>query len=140
LSGTATELVQRCAYVLADEFDALVDAFVPAIIKLTGRANKVFVTRCMSCMDTILSACSPVRMLPRFLEMLSHPNKNVRLGGVTFIGKLIEHADPSSLAEHLPTVGEALGLGLHDAAAEVRVLSSKAFQSFKQSFSEQADL
>lgn len=57
LSSAAVELLQTFAPRLGDKFHPLVNVYVPPLIRLLARPNKVFIKRASKCLETIISHC-----------------------------------------------------------------------------------
>lgn len=57
LSGVAIELLQTLAPRLGQSFAPLVSVYMPALVQLLGRPNKIFLKRAEKCLATIISHC-----------------------------------------------------------------------------------
>ncbi|BEI79912.1 hypothetical protein CcaverHIS002_0104410 [Cutaneotrichosporon cavernicola] len=68
LSGVSTDLLQAMAPRLASHFGPLVPLYLPPLVRLLARPNKVFFKRAEKCLATIILHCP----LPTILIYLSH--------------------------------------------------------------------
>lgn len=68
LSGVSSDLLQTMAPRLASHFLPLVHLYLPPLVRLLARPNKVFFKRAERCLATIIQHCP----LPSILIHLSH--------------------------------------------------------------------
>jgi CLASP N terminal len=132
--------VDVLASVLKKEFDPLVDVFVPCLLKLCGRANKVFVSRASTALQKVLQVCLPLRLFPKLQTLMQQStNKNVVLIAATAVQTLIIESAATDLQPYLDVLTVVLQAGLKDASSDVRVVSFHSFQHFQSLFSDKAN-
>jgi hypothetical protein len=119
-------------------FEPLADLFLPALLKVCTRANKVFVTRAQSTLRNIVDASGSPRMMSRFTDGLSSPNKTLRACCIAFLEMLVKNAECSSLADHCNELEAAMRLGMGDADASVRETSRRIFHTYRMLFPDKA--
>ncbi|CAG8609025.1 161_t:CDS:2, partial [Dentiscutata heterogama] len=134
LSGTATELVEEIGKVLGPKFDTLVESFVPAILKLCTRANKIFIGRAQKCMMTIIRECHVPNLIPKFKEALQGQSKILRTCASEFVLASIEVNDVGNLNNYIADLERIIREGAIDSAPAVRATSKKIFEIYKVKF------
>lgn len=152
LSGTAMELVQVLSrfssmFMIENHIASeMFDVFMTSLTKLTQRANKVFVQRSITCMQSILdqqSLNTTARWISiHFQEMLSHANKTVRGASMQCILHMLNnsrHELSTILQPYLDILLDCINSGLHDAASDVRSRATQTFESLKKLFQERAN-
>jgi len=110
LNGICLDFLKSCAAIAQNNYSF--NVFVPVLIRLTGKANKVFVTRAM---DAINAVCKYVEMkciIRNISEFIDSPNKNVRLA----VFRIIEMRQ----GEAQDTLSMMIEKGMRDPAQEVR--------------------
>ncbi|CAJ0627903.1 2659_t:CDS:2 [Entrophospora sp. SA101] len=78
LSSTAIELVEEIAKALGPRFISISEIFVPSILKLFNRTNKVFIKRANKCLGTIIRETKSSNLMPTFKEAMRSQNKQMR--------------------------------------------------------------
>lgn len=110
LNGISLVFLKKCVEILQQEF--CFNQFLPILIKLTGKSNKIFVSRAM---DTLCTLCKHVELkclLKNIQDFAENPNKNIRVS----IFKLIEIR-----IDDAPDIFKPfLEKGIRDPAQEVR--------------------
>ncbi|CAG8643665.1 6272_t:CDS:2, partial [Cetraspora pellucida] len=134
LSGTATELVEELGRVLGPKFDTLAESFVPAILKLCTRANKIFISRAQKCMMTIIRGCHVPNLIPKFKEALQGQSKILRTCASDFVLVSIEVNDVGNLNNYIADLEWIIREGATDPAPAVRATSKKIFEIYKVKF------
>lgn len=57
LSGVSTDLLQTFAPRLAAQFHSLIHLYLPPLVRLLARPNKVYLKRAEKCLQTIITHC-----------------------------------------------------------------------------------
>jgi hypothetical protein len=80
LSGVATDLVQTLAPRLGHSFVPLVSVYMPVLVTLLGRPNKVFLKRAEKCVSTIITHCQLPNILMELRRGLTDDAATCRRG------------------------------------------------------------
>lgn len=79
LSGATMDLLNTAATELGKSFEILLSVFVPTLIVLCGRPNKVFVTRAKACLITIIQSTQSPLILSYLLRSAKDKSTPLRL-------------------------------------------------------------
>lgn len=133
LSGAAVDLISASAECLQGYFDAALPVFLPTLLSLCSRPNKVFVTRARKCIsDLILSTQSP-SILPFLVREVKDKSVTLRLAVTDAALMCLETLDHSALqkearARDIEALIKAMAT---DANADIRKLARKVFEVYK---------
>ncbi len=75
LSGTAGDLMNSIAPRLAEKFEGLVGVFVPTLLLICARTNKVAVKRAEKTLHLIVKHCRPPSLVPYLKEAIKDKDK-----------------------------------------------------------------
>lgn len=90
LSGTAADLLTSTAPRLAARFDALVSTFVPPLLQLCARTNKVALVRAKKCLLLIAKHCKLASLLPYLRDGARDKSNTLRNVSVEVVLTLLE--------------------------------------------------
>ncbi|KAI5173460.1 hypothetical protein PAEPH01_1996, partial [Pancytospora epiphaga] len=110
LNGLSLELLKSCAKVCKKEFNF--SQYLPVLMKLSGRANRIFVTRAQEALLVVGMYVDAKSLLKAINENIANVNKNVRVSVYKLVGLC-----PSEISQHYAGYIER---GLKDPATEVR--------------------
>ncbi|RUS21942.1 clasp N terminal-domain-containing protein [Endogone sp. FLAS-F59071] len=138
LSGTASELTESLAIVLGRNFEPLNELFMPSLIKLCGRTNKVMVTRALHAVRAIISQSRVPRAIPRFCEPIIQvdPNKGLRSSMAECLLTSLKVNDVRELEPLIENLEKVIKSGAMDPAPEVRETVRKIYDLYKSKFEE----
>ncbi|KAH8551666.1 clasp N-terminal domain-containing protein, partial [Umbelopsis sp. PMI_123] len=138
LSGTTTDLLEQLAINLQRAYEPLSDGFLPHIMKLFTRSNKLFVNRGIKCVSVIIQYAKIPRAIPQFCNAITKPdpNKQMRMGAAQCLTSSIEFNASSDLENHLTIIENAIRVGAMDSAPEVREMVRKCFEMYKKQLPE----
>ncbi|CAJ0869099.1 6479_t:CDS:2 [Entrophospora sp. SA101] len=139
LSGTATELVEEISKSLGPNFDSLAKLFVPNILKLCNRTNKLFGTRAYKCSETIIKVSKLSSLIPKFREAMQSQSKLLKTNVAKLTLTILEE-DITGLENHIVDLEWIIHLGVIDSTLEVRTASKKSFEVYKSRFSSRKNL
>ena len=138
MSASAIEAL-KIIHALDESFEPFYDIFLPVLLKLFERTNRVFTTRASEAIQVILrNSKSPTSKvcLPHFFECMESPSKTLRLAAIKtattwiIVDGFIE--DPQRV--------EALIIkATEDAANEIREASRELFKVFTEKWPDQKD-
>ncbi|CAG8567425.1 7189_t:CDS:2 [Acaulospora colombiana] len=134
LSGTATEFVEELARILGSKFESLSEMYVPAILKLCTRANKIFVSRAQKCMISIIRCCQLPSLLPKLKESMQGQSKTLRTCVAEFVLTIIEVNDVGNLNNYISDLEWLIREGAIDSTPAVRSTMKKTFEIYKTKF------
>nr|CAG8447584.1 15092_t:CDS:2 [Entrophospora candida] len=139
LSGTATELVEEISKSLGPNFDSLAELFVPDILKLCNRTNKLFGTRAYKCLETIIKVSKLSSLIPKFREAMQSQSKLLKTNVAKLTLTILEE-DVTGLENHIVDLEWIIHLGVIDSTLEVRTASKKSFEVYKSRFGSRKNL
>lgn len=139
LSGTAIDLLLCMAFKLGSHFEPLLHAFIPTVLKLCTRTNKIYISRARALLDAITINTSLTCLIP-YLEHSCHDKStSLRAVGIDFIFHSLNRYNPPDLEKYVVNVEGAIKATGRDKDAEVRNISRKVFDSYKLLWPERVD-
>ncbi|KAJ2005859.1 hypothetical protein GGI04_002077 [Coemansia thaxteri] len=140
LSGTALALVEELARQMETRFSALSDLLVPAAMKTCGRANKVFVTRGVKCLTTVITYAHIPEQTARICEAATaDANKTMRASAAKLLMALVSCCTVPELTAHLPAVEAAIASGVVDANVDARTTARQSYEIYIKRFAARVD-
>lgn len=133
LSGTAIDLVSVIATNLGAAFDPLLPVFLPTLLALCGRTNKVIITRARSCITAIIESTQLPAILPYFLQSVKDKSTSLRLTAVEGALTCMNCFNPPDLEREVRAreLEDIIRATARDANADVRKVSRKMFEAYK---------
>jgi len=120
LLAAAVDLVSTLASALGKRFDPLVPIFVPAILKLCQRPNKVVLTRAQGCLSTVIKQTRLSSILPFLHENIKDKSATLRIVSSEAIYLCITTIETDKLANRVSDIESAIKIAGRDANPEVR--------------------
>ncbi|KAI9140556.1 clasp N terminal-domain-containing protein [Paraphysoderma sedebokerense] len=139
LSGTACELVDELAKVLGPDFESLSEAFIPTLLKICVRTNKVFITRASNALKSIIRNCNPYKHIPKFCECMKNSSKSLRAVVIELIHLILDTIDSDILEDYVDVIEVALKDGLSDSSPVVRDWSKKIYELYRNDFGDRVE-
>lgn len=133
LSGHAIDLLATSVMELGNAFNPLLPLFVPTLLTLSSRPNKVFVNRARTCLKTIISSTQSPWLLP-FLAQHAHDKAvSVRLTVVEAALTYLNCANPPDVQKEARAkeVELLIKTAAVDANADVRKYGRQMFDAYK---------
>ncbi|PWN39027.1 hypothetical protein IE81DRAFT_295457 [Ceraceosorus guamensis] len=132
LSGTAADLLNSVAPRLADRFDSLVSSFLPSLLQLCARTNKVQHTRARKTLLLIAKHCRLSSLLPLLRESSRDKSNALRSACVECAAVLLEscEGDAGRIGRRVAEVELLVKNSATDANVEVRGLSKRLFGTY----------
>ena len=115
------------------------DGVFGALLKLTLRANKLFVRRAAGVAVEIVRSCRGDKIITVLLELLKSPNKNSRICVAECFATAVDVWREEELQPFLNAVCSFFQCALSDAASEVRDIAKKSFPSLERRFPAECD-
>lgn len=140
LSGVATELLQTLAPRLSSQFQPLVPIYLPPLVQLLGRPNKVFLKRAEKCLWTIITHCHLSSILFELRKGLSDEAATCRRGCASGVERALLEWDRGTFGEKgAGAVEEGLRRVGTDKDPEVRATGKRIWMKFSEIWPERVD-
>ncbi|CAE7210964.1 unnamed protein product [Rhizoctonia solani] len=141
LANIAVDLFTVIMPPLGNRFEPFIGVFVPALVKLLGRTNKVFVSRATAALHAIISHCPHPRIFVELRVMASDKSASLRVlvaGAVLRCMTEWDWSTPSLAAKagDIETVIRALGT---DSNVDARKIARQIFEQYKQVFPDRVE-
>ena len=133
LSMAASDLIASIAGVLGASFEPLLPLFLPPLITLCGRTNKVIINHARSSIISIIQATQLPSFLQFFLQFIKDKSSSLRLIAAEGTLACLNCCNPPDLEKDTRASAiEAIIRGTaRDANPEVRRLSKQMFSAYK---------
>ncbi len=133
LSAAALECMATLAAGLGPSFDPLVPLFIPTLLSLCSRPNKVFISRAKATIRTIIDQTQLISLLPYFVGALRDKSVTLRLIAIESVLACVQCFNPPDLEKEARArdVENAIKLTATDANADVRRVSREVFNAYK---------
>lgn len=142
LSAAALECITIIAPRIGPAFDTLVPLFMPHILRLSTRSNKVYVTRSQASMGLIIGYCHIPSIIP-YLLIACKESKIVTGRAVAIEGVLrcLNKWDwaQKDIRSRVGDIEEVIKVTGRDKDAGIRQASRKVFEAYKILFPERVD-
>ena len=79
LSGAALDLLKTAAEGVGKAFDGIIPLFIPTLLTLCSRSNKVFISRAKACMINIIQSTQAPTILSYLAEAVKDKSLSLRL-------------------------------------------------------------
>ncbi|KAG8747148.1 hypothetical protein FRC10_002197 [Ceratobasidium sp. 414] len=141
LANVAVDLLTTIAPPLGNKFEPLIPLFVPTLIKLLGRTNKVFLSRATAGLQSIISSCPHPRILVELRIMATDKSAGLRVIVAGAILQCLSEWDwsVSSFAAKVGEIESFIRSTGTDSNVEVRKIARKTFDLYKQMFPDRVD-
>ncbi|PCH43690.1 hypothetical protein WOLCODRAFT_60364, partial [Wolfiporia cocos MD-104 SS10] len=134
LSGAAVELMGTAAKSLERAFDPLIPLYLPTLLTLCSRSNKVFVNRARKGLLEVIEHTRSPSIIPFLAESTKDKSVSLRLAAADSILTCLNLFNPPDL-EKEPRAREieaVIRITATDANADVRRTGKKLFEAYKQ--------
>ncbi|KDQ21234.1 hypothetical protein BOTBODRAFT_196201 [Botryobasidium botryosum FD-172 SS1] len=135
LSGAATDLVTVFAPRLGTRFDPLMGIFVPTLLKLCARTNKLFITRAHTCLSRILETTRLTRVLPMLRDALGDKSQSLRLAATELTAVFVEYwvkcEGDRMKTRWVEDIEVIIKVSARDSNPDIRKTSRRLFESYK---------
>lgn len=139
LSGTAADVLTSVAPRLADRFDTLVPVYVPALLQLCARTNKVALKRAQKCLHVMVKVCRLPSLLPHLREASKDKFVTLRSVAVECITLLVDAAGRDRLNRKVADVEAIVRATATDTSAEVRQGCKRLFEAYVNTWPERVE-
>ncbi|QRV79497.1 CLASP amino-terminal protein [Ceratobasidium sp. AG-Ba] len=141
LANVAVDLFSVITPPLGNRFEPLLTLFIPTLIKLLGRTNKVFVSRATAGLNAIISNCPHPRILVELRIMSTDKSASLRVIVAGAILQCLSEWDWSTpaFANKVGEIENFIRSTGTDSNVEVRKTARQAFELYTQLFPERVD-
>jgi len=119
---------------MGDKFEQLSDLVLPTVLRLTTRANKVYVSSATATLKACIKSAGLTSFLPTLLEGLKNPSKSMRIASIESILLIVEKNGPHRLQGSVAFIEKAILDGVLDPTHEVRDTAKTLFETYKVGF------
>lgn len=133
LSGTAIDLLSVLATELGPSFEPLVPAFLPTILGLCGRTNKVFTSRAKACILTMIEHTQLPCILKYLTDLAIHKSASSRLMAAEGVLACLNSFNPPDLERDARAcaIEDFIKVTAGDANSDVRKVAKEIFFAYK---------
>ncbi|CDO69189.1 hypothetical protein BN946_scf185042.g91 [Trametes cinnabarina] len=133
LSGTATESIAMSVNALGRAFEPLIPHYLPTLLTLCSRTNKVMVTRAKGCIHAIIEHTQSPCILHYLAESMKDKSVSLRLAAAEAVMLCLNSFNPPDLekeqrAKEIEAIIRATAV---DANADIRKVGRKIFDAYK---------
>ncbi|KAJ3117157.1 hypothetical protein HK098_006355 [Nowakowskiella sp. JEL0407] len=139
LSRAAMLLVEEIGRSLGSRFEALVDSFVPPVLKIATRANRVFVASSTQCLMVLVEHTGCTSIIPFLVESVKNPSKTLRIAAMDTLLKFMNTQSSDRYDNLVDLVEAAIRIGIVDSTPVVRETCRKIFEIYKEIFPYRVD-
>ncbi|KAJ3326037.1 hypothetical protein HDV06_002422 [Boothiomyces sp. JEL0866] len=134
LARCTMNLVACLAECLGQDFNQISELLLPTVLKLTTRANKVYISSATTTLKACVEYSGCTNIIPQLIEALKTPSKSLRLAAVDVLGLVVYYGELEQLRAYLPFLENAISASALDSATEVRELTRSLFENYKDKF------
>ncbi|KAJ1741751.1 hypothetical protein LPJ55_003414 [Coemansia sp. RSA 990] len=140
LSASALGLIEELSRQMDTRFQALSEQLFGTTMKLCGRANKVFITRGVNCLTTVITYSHVPEQTPLVCNaILSDPSKTMRASAAKLLMSLVSCCTVPELNSHMALVEKAIAAGIVDANPDARTTARQTYEIFVKRFSDRVE-
>lgn len=139
LSGTAGDLLNSIAPRLGEKFEPLVAVFVPTLLLICARTNKVAVKRAEKSLHFIVKHCRPTTILAYLKEAIKDKGQGLRAVAAGTLVLVLEVTEKEKLARRVTDVEGCVKSGATDSNSEVRKLAKRLFELYVEIWPERVE-
>ncbi|KNE55727.1 hypothetical protein AMAG_01604 [Allomyces macrogynus ATCC 38327] len=131
LSGSACELVLALAQSGSQQTASACELFVPALLALTSRTNRIFIQRGQAALLAVVAAGNPDHFVMRVCNEAKNKAKTTRLAVVEAVKVLITSHDADRLEQFCDALEGCLKATVDDSAVDVRQAARAAIELYR---------
>ncbi|KAG1742859.1 clasp N terminal-domain-containing protein [Suillus lakei] len=133
LSGSAIELVNALLDGLGSSFEPLVSLFMPTLLGLCGRTNKVFTSRAKACILAVIENTQLPSILPYLADSLTQKSAFLRLVAAEGVLACLNCFNPPDIEKDTRArlIEDVIKLTARDASGDVRRAGKKIFEAYR---------
>lgn len=133
LSGAALDTIGKLASCLNADFEPLMSLFLPGLLLLSGRTNKVVAARAKACILTIIDATQLPGVLTHLANFVKDKSPTIRLVVAEGTLSCLKCFNPPDLEKEIfsRSIENIIRSAVRDANADIRRVGKDIFQSYK---------
>ncbi|KAG2345464.1 hypothetical protein BDR05DRAFT_860480, partial [Suillus weaverae] len=133
LSGSTIELVNALLAGLGPSFEPLVSLFMPTLLGLCGRTNKVFTSRAKACILVVIENTQLPSILPYLADSLTQKSAFLRLVAAEGVLACLNCFNPPDIEKDTRArlIEDVIKLTARDASSDVRRVGKLIFEAYK---------
>lgn len=130
LSGTAGDLLNSIAPRMAERFDPLVSVFVPTLLLICARTNKVAVKRAEKSLHFIVKHCRPPAVVGYLKEAIRDKGQGLRAVAAATLVVVLDNTEKERLQRRVADIEGCIKSGATDSNVEVRQTTKVIFERY----------
>lgn len=133
LSGPAIELISTVATGIGANFEPLLPLYLPILLTLCSRTNKVMVARARTCIFSIIEGTQLPSILPYFTHFIKEKSTSSRLVIAEGAWMCLNCFNPPDLEKdsRAQDIEAIIRATARDRSSDIRKVSKKLFESYK---------
>ncbi|KAH8093222.1 clasp N terminal-domain-containing protein [Cristinia sonorae] len=133
LSGAAIDLLKAAAEGIGKTFDNIVPLYIPTLLTLCSRSNKVFISRSKACVIVIIEATQAPTILSYLAEAVKDKSLSLRLSAAEGGLACLNSFNPPDLEKEARAreVEAMIKATATDPSADVRKVSRQLFEAYR---------
>ena len=139
LSATVLELLTTIIPRLDRSFEPLMQVFIPSVLKLCTRTNKLYISRARTLLDTITGHTSLTSIVPYFQGCWSDKSTTLRLAAAESMVSALKKFNPPDLSRYISHIETAILSAGVDKDPSVRSAGRKLFECYKALWPERVE-
>ncbi|KAJ1034997.1 hypothetical protein NDA18_000602 [Ustilago nuda] len=139
LSGTAADLLNSIAPRLGEKFEPLVAVFVPTLLLICARTNKVAVKRAEKTLHFVVKHCRPTSVIAYLKEAIKDKGQGLRAVAARTLVLALEVTEKEKLARRVGDVEACVKSAATDSNPEVRKLAKRLFELYLEIWPERVE-
>lgn len=139
LARTAMLLIQELATSMGPLFENLSDILLPSVLKLTTRANKIYIQSATTTLKSAIKHAGLTSFIPTLAQEISNPSKSLRIAAIDCILQALQSNPLEKLETHVILIENIIQTSVVDSASEVRDMSRTIFDIYKDQFEHRVD-
>lgn len=130
---SALDLIDAVAAACEVRFEPLISVFLPSLLALCGRTNKVILNKTRKCITNIVEVTQIASTLSYFLPPLSEKSVTIRLVAVEGALACVKCCNPPDLEKETRAteIESFIRKAARDASADIRKVGREIFTAYK---------
>ena len=133
-------LISAISFYLKHDFHQLLNIYIPTVLKLTTRANKVYISLSTNTLKTCVeNSCLPAIITILVESLKNSPSKSQRIACQELLCFTLMKNDRLAILPLVQSVEEGLTIGILDSCSQVRDKCRNLFDLYKSMFRERVE-
>ncbi|KAG6813655.1 hypothetical protein H0H92_008892 [Tricholoma furcatifolium] len=133
LSSVALDLISAVATGIGRSFKPLLPIFLPTLLSLCGRTNKVVITRSKVCITAIIESTQLPAILSYFVQSIEDKSTTIRLTAAEGTLTCVNCFNPPDLEQdaRASEIETIMRMAMKDSQGDIRAIGRKLFEAYK---------